>query len=107
MEAGKLKHRLRLQSASKASDGLGQYTTTYSTDCTVWGAIWPQTGVEYVSHMLTQGEVIVKIRIRYKSGVVIGNRFQKVIGSNIYNIKSVINWEERNVYLDCVCVEEV
>jgi len=107
MKAGELRHRLRLQSASKVTDGMGSYTTTWSTDATIWGAIWPQSGAEYVQHMLTQGEVTVKIRIRYRSGVVIGKRFQKAIGSNIYNIKSVINWENRNVYLDCICIEEV
>jgi SPP1 family predicted phage head-tail adaptor len=107
VKAGTLRHRLRLQSATKASDGMGGYTTTHSTDCTIWGAVWPQKGTEYVQHMLTQGEVIIKIRIRYRSGVVIGKRFQTVADSAIYNIKSVINWENRNVYLDCVCVQEV
>ena len=107
MEAGKLRHRLRLQSASKATDNLGGYTTTWSTVTTIWGAIWPQGGSEYVEHMLTQGEVTTKIRIRYRPGVVIGNRFQDVQTSDIYNIKNIINWEMRNIYLDCICVKEV
>jgi len=69
--------------------------------------MWPQKGAEYVQHMLTKGEVVVKIRIRYRANVVIGKRFQAIQTSKIYNINSVINWEERNVYLDCICVEEV
>ena len=107
MRANELRHRLRLQSASKVSDGMGQYTTTWSNDCTIWGAMWPQKGSEYVDHMLKQGDVIHKVRIRYRSGVVIGKRFQTVSGSRILNIQNVINWEERNIYLDCICVEEV
>ena len=107
MKAGELRHRLRLQSSTRASDGQMGYTTTWSTDVTVWGAVWPQKGTEYVQHMLTQGEEIVRIRIRYRSGVTIGKRFQHEQTSDIYNIKSVINWENRNIYLDCVCVKEV
>ena len=107
VKAGSLRHRLRLQSKTKASDGMGGMTTTWGNDATIWGAIWPQKGVEYLDHMMTQGDVIVKIRIRYRTGVTINKRFQSVIGSKIYKINSVINWENRNVYLDCVCTEEV
>ena len=107
VKAGELRHRVRLQTASKVSDGMGGYTTTWSNTATVWAAIWPQKGKEYVEHMLTQGEVIVKIRIRYRSGVTIGKRFQDVATSEYYNIKSVINWENRNIYLDCICVQDV
>lgn len=107
MRSGELRHRLRLQSAARVSDGLGGWKKTWTTDATIWGAIWPQKGTEYIDHMLTQGEVIHKVRIRYRSGVIIGKRFQTVSGSRILNIQNVINWEERNVYLDCICVEEV
>ena len=107
IKAGELRHRIRHQQPSRVSDTEGGFTTTWSTNKTVWAAIWPQKGKEYVDHMLVQGDVITKIRIRYFSGVDIGDRFQDVRTSAIYKINFVMNWENRNIYLDCLCTQEV
>ena len=47
MRAGRLRHRLVLQSKSEARDAYGGAIITWSTQDTVWGAIEPLSGNEY------------------------------------------------------------
>ena len=105
MRAGNLRHRITIQQATQVNDGMGSMTTTWSTLVTCWSAIWPVSAKEHVESDKIEMETSHRIRIRYYSGLDSSMRIN--FGSRTFKIISIINWEERNVYLDILAKEEV
>ena len=103
MRAGNLRHRITIQAPTEASDGIGGMTTTWSTFKTVWAAIWPLKGAEYIATAQTTSEITHKVRIRYLSGVTPKHRIKW--GTKYIDIESVINPDERNIYYEMMCKE--
>jgi len=103
-EIGKLNKRIQLQYEAKVSDGMGNFTTTWTdTGDPLWAAIWPTSSKELVALNSTMFEITHKIRIRYRSAfktswrIRFGNRYFAIVGK--------INPEERNEWLDLLCRE--
>lgn len=109
MRAGELRHRLIIEAASEASDGMGGVTTTWATFKTVWGAIWPIKGAEFTSMMQTASEITTKIRIRYLAGLTAKHRIKWIVGSSTtyYDIEEMIDADKRNIFYDLMCKETV
>ena len=103
MRAGTLRHRIVLQVAGEGPDGIGGVTTTWTTFKTVWAAIWPLKGAEYIASMQVTSEITHKIRIRYLSGLTPKHRIKW--GSRYFDIEAVINPDERNIYFEMMCKE--
>ena len=102
---GSLRHRIILQKPVIIKDNIGQELEEWQDVATVWASVEPLSGKEYFNAQQTNSEVSTKITIRYLSGITSQMRvtFQK----HIYNILSVINFEERNIYLQLLCLEKV
>ena len=107
MRAGLLRHRLALQSATEADSGTGsgQLDKTWTTYATVWGSITPLSGRELTEQQQVISEVTHKARIRYRSGVTSEHRI--VWDSRTFEIDNVLNWSERNIYLDLMIKERL
>ena len=108
MRAGNLRHRLTIQKPTEVSDGMGGVTTTWSTLITIWGAIWPLRGQEYMSAMQTTSEVTHKIRIRQlptNKRSDFSSKCRILFGSRYFEIESIINPDERDIYLELMCKE--
>ena len=103
MKAGKLRHRLALQSESSSTDSYGQVTDTYSTYATVWGSITPLKGLELIHAQQVQSEVTHKCIIRYNSSLDTKDRI--VFDSRTFEIISILNADERNIYQEVWCKE--
>jgi len=103
MEAGKLRHRVALKSKSVTRDTYGGEIITWVTTATVWAAVEPLTGREWLDARQVAAEVTTRIRIRYRSGVV--PEMQAVYGAHIYNILAVIQPEENRRELQLMCRE--
>lgn len=101
MKIGKLRHRITIQQLTRTPDGSGGYTETWPTFSTVWASINPVHGKELFEAQQIQSNVTHKIRIRYLSGVKSSMRVS--FESRIFQIQSVINWEEhdREMMLEC------
>lgn len=92
-----------------------EYTTTYNDYnepvpdwvdwMQVWASIEPIGGREYWAKHQTQSVVTHRLRMHYIPGVVPTMRI--VYGDRIFEIESVIDWEERNEYLQLMCKEVV
>jgi len=67
-------------------------------------AIWPLKGKEQLEGMKVELTVTHKIRMRYLSGVTADMRIE--FGSRYFNVRSIINPDERNRMLD-ILAEEV
>lgn len=105
MRPGALRHRIIIQEETETADGQGGFTLTWSDKLEAWAAIWPFTAKEILDAMKLGLKVSHKIRMRYRSGITAKNRIK--FGIRIFNIVSLINFEERNIKLDFVALEDV
>jgi len=105
MQAGRLRHRLILQSKAETRDSYGATLITWDTVATVWGAIEPLSGKEYFAQQEVQSESKVRIVIRYYSGVLPSWRVSH--GGLYYDIEDVLNHDTRNRQLTLMCRQGV
>jgi len=95
MRSGQLRHKIILQSKNVTRDAYGAETVTWGTEKEAWGSIEPLTSREYFQAQQMQSDVTHKIRMRYLVGLRPDWRIK--FGTRIFDIKSVINPEERNI----------
>ena len=105
MRAGRLRHRLQLQSKSVTRDSYGAGIVAWTTEATVWGAIEPLSGREYFAQAQMQAEAKVRIVIRYNSSI--DETWRIVHGSTYYDIVDVLNHDQRNYMQTIMCREGV
>lgn len=105
LRAGLLRHQITVQTPTDVTDATGAVSSTWETLVTAWAAIWPVTAKEQVA----AGQLITtlshRIRMRYYDGVT--SKCRVKFGNRYFDIKAVINAEERNEMLDLLCTEEV
>lgn len=98
IDAGKLRHRVLLQSCTGTVDDYGDplYSDDdqWTTEAAVWAAIDPVSGKEFYAAEQAQSSVSHKIRLRYRQGV--STAWRVLYGSRVFRILSVIDWEERH-----------
>ncbi len=73
----------------------------------VWVSIEPISGREYWAKHQMQSEVTHRVRMRYIPGVKPTPTMRIVYGERIFAIEAVLDWEERNEYLQLMCKEVV
>jgi len=103
MRAGRLRHRVTLQKLSLYQDTTGAKINRYTNVITVWAEINPFKGKEFFDSHKEIGEITHKIIIRYYEGI---NRDWRIkFGNRTFNVLSVINTGERNLYIEIICKE--
>ncbi|MCP5004525.1 MAG: phage head closure protein [Planctomycetes bacterium] len=105
MRAGQLRHEIIIQSAATAPNSYGEGIETWSTFATVRASIIPISGKEYFSANQEQSSVSHKVSMRYLSGV--NTKMRVLFGDRVYNVKSVINFQERDRELQLMVTEDV
>jgi len=110
MKAGKLRHRIELQSNAPTQDSYGEPIASWTTDDTVWASIEPLSGRELLRAQEVHAEVTTRIRVRYPgalgaSTLTADDRIKH--GARIFEIAAVINPDERDRELELLCVEAV
>ena len=105
MRSGTLRHRITIQESTETSDGMGGFTTIWSDKLEMWVAIWPLSAKERLDAMKLELQITHKIRGRYRSGITAKDRIK--FGTRIFNIVSLINFEERNEQLDMLALEDI
>lgn len=88
-----------------AADGLGHSTPTATLVLTTKAAIWPVSASESRANMRNETNVTHNIRIDYQSGILAD--MWVVFGTRTFAIKGFVNPEERNIYLDIICNENL
>jgi SPP1 family predicted phage head-tail adaptor len=99
---GALRDRLTLESPSRADDGGGGATVTWTVVADVWGAVRPITGDERLSADAVTGRVTHQVWIRYRGDVVPAMRLRS--GARILDIVAVLDGTRRD-RLQCLCEE--
>jgi SPP1 family predicted phage head-tail adaptor len=100
---GELRHRLTLEELQRVGDGGGGFDEEWVTVATLSADLRPIGASEGVESDRLAGRVTHEVALRYRAGVVPAMRFRK--GTRIFQIVSVINVDERNRWLKCLCEE--
>lgn len=105
MKIAELRHQITIQEKVQTADGMGGFTETLTTVHETWAAIWPVSAKEIRENMRVEANISHNIRIRYRSGI--SHAMTVLFGARTFEIKGIINFEERNIWLDMVCNERL
>jgi len=105
MRAGKIRHRIYLQSKVVTRDSFGSEVITWLSENPrpIFAGIEPLNVREVFLAQQMKSEVTHKVTIRYYSGV--QTDWRVLWGSRQFNIVSIINPEERNREMVLLCTE--
>ncbi len=114
MAVGRMRQKVQLQSKTTSNDGGGSAAiTTWTTFATVFASIEPQSGAERLFGDQLQEPITHKITVRYRRDLTFKNRIvysftnQEVTNTRYFNIRRVINVDNRDKFLELLCVEGV
>jgi SPP1 family predicted phage head-tail adaptor len=109
MKAGDLRHTITFQQLTVSNDTWGKSVPTWTDEVTTRAAIWPMRGTERIEAMKLDNELTHKIRVRYRPGITAKMRikFRRKSVTRYFNIRSILNPDERNIYLEIMATEEV
>lgn len=102
--AGVLDQRITIQQKITTRDLVGGEVNNWTTWATVWAAVIPIRGSEYVAHRQAQSDITTKFRIRYRPWLTTAMRI--IHGSQVFDIREVIDPNSRHEYLELMCVAE-
>ena len=105
MRAGRLRHKVSIQSATEARDAHGGVTRSWSESASVWASIEPLSGRELSEARQIAAETTHRIRLRYLSSLAPDQRI--VHDSRTFEIVSIANVEERNREMVVLAKERV
>jgi SPP1 family predicted phage head-tail adaptor len=106
LRRGDLRHEITIKTVTAAADGMGGVTETAADHLTgIPAAIWPVSANEQMKADNEKMKITHRIRIDYQSGIL--PEMTILFGTRTFEIKGVINLEEKNVYLDLLCTEAV
>lgn len=97
--------RITLEQPQLTSDTGGGYTRTWQPFASAWAHIAPLRGQEEFAGLQLTGVVTHRITMRYITGVTSAMRV--LYGARAFNIRAVMNPDERKEYLVMVCDEGV
>lgn len=103
MRAGDLRHQVTIQQFESIDDGGGGHEEVWTDLTTVWGSVEPLNGKERYDAQQIQATLSHKIRIRYYPNLKPSMRVK--FETRVFNILSIINFEERNRELQLMCEE--
>lgn len=106
--AGKLRHRVTIQRnqlGSPQRTNTGARNASWEDYITVYAAVDPINGREPFLAQQHFSEVTHKVRMRYHEGITTAMRL--AWGSRRFDIKAVLNAEERRRELTLLCTEGV
>ena len=99
---GELKRPVTIETPTVAADaGSGGVTTTWATYKTTIAAIEALQGYEYHAAQQVKAGAVVRITMRYDSGVT--EQMRVIYGTSIYLIESVFDVEDRRRWLELMC----
>lgn len=101
MMPGDYRQRVTLERVTLTQDELGQPVNEWLTLGTVWAAVEPQAGREFVAAGALQSELTTKIRIRHRPGINSGDRV--IHDGRTYNVTSVVDYRSAGRELTLLC----
>ncbi len=107
MRAGRLKHRVIIESPADARDERGGVTKVWQTVGEVWAAVEPIRARERLTASQVVGDTTHKITLRYQAFPNLSERHRLNFGGRILHIAGPpINPDEDGEMWECFAVEE-
>jgi SPP1 family predicted phage head-tail adaptor len=105
LHSGLLEHHVILQRLTLTPDGMGGGTQSWIVIGTPWAYIIPATAWENLKSMQLEAPITHSIYIRYRTDITARDRI--VHRSRIFNIRSIIDIEEKKLFLELKAEEGV
>lgn len=86
--AGKLNHRVRLESLQTSQDVSGDTVETWTHEGDVWANVSPVSGKEFIASAATQSKIVARITVRYRADIQATWRI--LFRGRYYNIEGVL-----------------
>ncbi|PHR57283.1 MAG: head-tail adaptor protein [Arcobacter sp.] len=102
MRSASLKHTIVIQSSIEIPDSFGGVSKSWNDFKTVRASVKPQSAKEFFSAGV-QAEATHKIEVRYVLGL--NPKMRILFGTRVFDIKSILNIQERNKVLHIICTE--
>lgn len=103
MEAGKLRHRVDVQSLTRGQNGFGEATMAWSTVAVRWASVEPVAGKEIMVGDQPQPQVTHRVCLRWMAGITSDCRL--IHQGRAFNISAVMDKDERRRELELLCIE--
>jgi len=100
-----LKHRVRLEQPVRVDDGGGGGAITWVLVAEFWAAVVPMSGREGLEADALSADIAHIIYCRYRDDVELTYRL--VLGSRIFEIRSIANMNDAKRFLKIECEEVV
>ena len=101
MQAGKLDQRVTLERFTTTHDDWGSPIEAWAPLATVWAAVEPLNGREYIAAMQAQAETTARIRMRYRPGITQQDRV--IHEGKTYGIEAVLDVRSQGKALVLMC----
>ena len=101
MKAGVLNQQVRLEVQTTVQDDYGQPLNEWLPVATLWAAVEPLQGREYIAASMLTSAVEARIRLRYRPGVTAAMRV--IHGQDTYGIQAVIHIKSARQELQLMC----
>jgi len=88
LRSGRLDRRITLQRKTVTENSYGEPVESWKDLATVWAEYMPARGAERYASMQTIGEIEIRWRIRYRSGLTPIDRI--VYQGRVHNVTSII-----------------
>ena len=106
MRIGPLRHLVEVQAEQRTPDGRGGFDIKWKrVGQKRWARIAPMRGNEALLFRQLQISLTHNITMRYHPDISAAQRL--LFGSRVFNIREVVNVEERNIQLELRCEEGV
>ena len=101
MRAGRLDQRVTLEQLVTIGDSWGGTVEAWAPLMTVWAAVEPLVGREYLAAQAAQSEVTARVTMRYRTGITAQDRV--IHDGKTYGIVSVIDVRSQGRELVLMC----
>lgn len=102
-----MRHQIGVQRLVTGYDASGDPVETWETKATVWAAVEPLRGDEYFTAITTHATISHRVTMRPYPGLRITPKDRLNFNGRLFDIKSVIDIEERGRELELMCLEQV
>lgn len=104
MRAGKLRHRINIQTNTPSKNDYGDLIDSWATVETRWAQITPIQGKELIVSDKTVGDISHKVLIR--GAIAITPKQRILFGSRVFEIISSVDAsEEKDIMIEILCKE--
>lgn len=86
--AGKLNHRIRLESLQTSQDANGETVETWTHEGDVWANVSPVSGKEFIASAAMQSQIVARVTVRYRADIQATWRI--LFRNRYYNVEAVL-----------------